>query len=198
MVPQSNVSRPMLPLLLVLWILLNQAAGEKAFELFHVQVKPDDWSYLYRILSGHFVHLNWRHAIINCIALIGIWILSDNVFSDLEWLVSVAVSGIIVSVLLTAFSSIRWYAGFSGILHAIFVLIVLVDKNITRRATITILVVLCLKLSYEALFAENTVSESIIGINVVVEAHVFGVIAGMMLAPMYIYRRSVTCSANRN
>jgi rhomboid family GlyGly-CTERM serine protease len=75
----------------------------------------------WRLLTGHFVHLNWTHALVNA----GAWLLLAGLFAPQlgakRQLLSVALGSAFVSLALAAFNpAIEWYRGASGVLHVLF------------------------------------------------------------------------------
>jgi rhomboid family GlyGly-CTERM serine protease len=78
---------------------------------------PEPW----RLLTGHFVHINWIHALINAAAW---WIVARLYAPELmprRQVAVVLVSALCISAgLALMHPTIAWYRGFSGVLHAIF------------------------------------------------------------------------------
>lgn len=75
----------------------------------------------WRILTGHFVHLNWPHALVNAAA----WCIVARLFApelgvrgQLTSMVAACVG--IAAGLAWLHPQIAWYRGFSGVLHALF------------------------------------------------------------------------------
>jgi rhomboid family GlyGly-CTERM serine protease len=75
----------------------------------------------WRLLTGHFVHLNWPHALINALALM---IVARLFAPDLNARRQVSVllaSAVTISVgLAVIYPAIAWYRGLSGVVHALF------------------------------------------------------------------------------
>lgn len=75
----------------------------------------------WRWLSGHLVHINWTHALINAAAW---WIVARLYAPELtpwrQWAVVLASALLISAGLSVLHPSIAWYRGFSGVLHALF------------------------------------------------------------------------------
>jgi rhomboid family GlyGly-CTERM serine protease len=75
----------------------------------------------WRLLTGHFVHINWIHALINAAAW---WIVARLFAPELmprRQVAVVLVSALGISAgLALMHPTIAWYRGFSGVLHAIF------------------------------------------------------------------------------
>lgn len=75
----------------------------------------------WRALTGHFVHVNWTHALVNA----GAWLLLARLFEPLidarrQWLY-LALSALVISVALALFFPlVGWYRGASGMLHALY------------------------------------------------------------------------------
>jgi len=75
----------------------------------------------WRLLTGHLVHVNWRHALINA----GAWSLLAWLFARQldarRQLLSLLLGAAFISLALAAWQpAIQWYRGASGALHALF------------------------------------------------------------------------------
>jgi len=75
----------------------------------------------WRVLSGHLVHINWPHALINAVA----WVIVARLFAQelapARQLCVVLVAALVVGLgLALVWRQIEWYRGFSGVLHALF------------------------------------------------------------------------------
>jgi len=75
----------------------------------------------WRLLTGHLVHLNWPHALVNAAAL---WIVARLYAPDLSatrQAVALAASALAISAALAwLHPDIEWYRGLSGALHGLF------------------------------------------------------------------------------
>jgi rhomboid family GlyGly-CTERM serine protease len=75
----------------------------------------------WRVLTGHLVHLNWPHALINSAAL---WIVARLYAPDLSatrQAIALAASALAISASLAWLQpDIEWYRGLSGALHGLF------------------------------------------------------------------------------
>jgi len=81
---------------------------------------------------------------------------------------------------------LQWYVGLSGLLHGMLAAGILASLP-ERRAEASILgVVVAGKLVFEQLVGPLPGSESTSGGAVIVDAHLFGVIGGMLVAAMLI------------
>ena len=75
----------------------------------------------WRLLTGHLVHLNWLHALVNAVAL---WVVARLYAPDLSALrqaIALAASALAISAALAwLHPDIEWYRGLSGALHGLF------------------------------------------------------------------------------
>jgi rhomboid family GlyGly-CTERM serine protease len=75
----------------------------------------------WRVLTGHLVHINWPHALINAAAL---WIVARLYAPDLSatrQAIALAASALAISAALAwLHPDIEWYRGLSGALHGLF------------------------------------------------------------------------------
>jgi rhomboid family GlyGly-CTERM serine protease len=75
----------------------------------------------WRLITGHVVHVNWKHALINAVAL---WVVARLFAPDLNaWrqLTALLAAALAISVCLALlYPSIEWYRGLSGALHGLF------------------------------------------------------------------------------
>jgi rhomboid family GlyGly-CTERM serine protease len=98
--------------------LLLQAIGAvDALELRRALWMQQPW----RLLTGHLVHLNWLHALVNAAALFIVARLFARDLDATRQGVVMALSAIVIGIgLSTAYRGIDWYRGLSGVIHALF------------------------------------------------------------------------------
>lgn len=132
-----------------------------------------------RLISGHAVHLEFAHYLLNVAGLLVVWYLVGDSFSIRAWAVIIATS---IATMDAGFwflmPTLAWYVGLSGLLHG---LLAAGISGIwrTRRIEALILAVLMLaKLVYESLIGPLPGSESAAGGDVVTAAHLLGAIGG--------------------
>ena len=98
-------------------LLLQATPGLAALEYRYAALAAEPW----RWLTGHFVHVNWQHALINAVAL---WVVARLFAPDLNARRQGAVlliAALVISACLAGFyPSIVWYRGLSGVLHGLF------------------------------------------------------------------------------
>jgi rhomboid family GlyGly-CTERM serine protease len=96
---------------------LHALAPGDALEYQRAALARQPW----RVLTGHLVHLNWPHALINSAAL---WIVARLYAPDLSatrQAIALAASALAISASLAWLQpDIEWYRGLSGALHGLF------------------------------------------------------------------------------
>lgn len=137
---------------------------------------------VWRLLTAHFVHLGWRHTLMNMAAWILIWFIFRHAVSERTWLVAILVCSLGVSAgLWFANPPLRWYVGFSGTLHGLFVLGALTHARAGLHLERWLLVLLAAKLGWEQWYGAMPGSAEFAGGNVVVDAHLYGALTGLLI-----------------
>lgn len=134
---------------------------------------------LWRLLSGHFVHLGWTHWLMNMLGLLLIWLLFESTFKT--WLAAVylLICSVLISFLLyTCSQNVAWYVGLSGALHGLFVLGMLSQFRRQPLFAAVVLAFFAAKLIWEQLYGPLPGSEETAGGSVVVVAHTYGALVG--------------------
>jgi rhomboid family GlyGly-CTERM serine protease len=129
----------------------------------------------WRLVTGHLVHLDLRHALLNCLGLALMWALFARDYSPRQWLLIVLVSMAAIDAgLWLCDSTVEWYVGSSGVLHGVMAAGTLAQLRRGERTGWVLLAFLVVKLAYEQRFGGLPLS----GSPVVVDAHLFGVAGG--------------------
>ena len=136
---------------------------------------------LWRLLSGHFVHLGWSHVALNAVGLVLISYLIAARFSSIQWLL---ISLLIIMGIDLGFwilePQLAWYVGLSGVLHGLLAAGVASGMRDGHSDSWIIGGLLIIKLIYEQLVGPIPGSEGSSGGDVVVAAHLYGAIAGAL------------------
>lgn len=141
----------------------------------------------WRVVSGHVVHLGWKHTLMNMAAWLLIWFIFRGALSDRVWLIAILVCSLGVSAGLYFLNpDLRWYVGFSGTLHGLFVLGALVHVRAGFVLERWLLVLLAAKLAWEHWQGAMPGSEQFAGGNVIVDAHLYGAVTGLAIALFHI------------
>ena len=175
--------------------LLAQGGGQVLRQMLRFDRAAIAEGELWRLLTGHFVHLGWPHAAMNIGGLILVWLLLGPLFSALQWCtVSVASIAAIDLGFWVLDTDLEWYVGLSGLLHGMLAAGAL--QGISRSATESwfIIIFLLAKLGYEQLVGPLPGSEASAGGTVIVNAHLYGAAGGAAAA--LLLRRSAGRTAS--
>lgn len=146
---------------------------------------------LWRLLTGHLVHLGVSHTLLNLAGLVLVWILVGRAFSWRQWLWVMAGSVIAIDLgLWFGAPALEWYVGLSGLLHGM--LAAGIVAGVARRSgeAAILAVGVAAKLAWEQVAGPLPGSEATSGGAVVVDAHLYGVIGGAIVAAALIRVRS--------
>lgn len=136
---------------------------------------------LWRLLSGHLVHLGPQHLLLNLIGLILVWVLVGGYLSAPHWFLAL---GVIVAGIDLGFWVLRptldWYVGLSGVLHGLLLTGLIIGWRQARVESAFLALLIAAKLAWEQLGGALPGSEAATGGPVVVDAHLYGAFAGVL------------------
>lgn len=136
---------------------------------------------LWRLLSAHIMHLTWNHLFMNLAGLLFIFFFFGNLLTQKQWLGIMTFSALFISlILLWTQPELRWYVGLSGVLHGLFIAGGMADIKVRPKEAILFLAFIIGKLTYEQLMGPLPGSEESAGGPVLVDAHFYGAIAGLI------------------
>jgi len=134
------------------------------------------------LLSGHIVHLNWSHWLLNMAGLAIVAFFFSTHASVKQWLLVIMVSACVISAgLWWWMTDIRSYVGLSGVLHGLFLYGALREIRYYPTSGYVLVTVLLAKLSWEFFYGALPGSEDMAGGRVLTEAHLLGAIGGIMV-----------------
>jgi rhomboid family GlyGly-CTERM serine protease len=137
---------------------------------------------LWRPISAHLTHLGWGHLIMN---LVGFWFilaLFPAPQSPLRCLILLSLLILGTSAGLWLFSpEVTWYRGLSGVLHGLLCWGALKQLKEQPGVSLFILTFVVIKLAWEQWQGPLPGSESMAAGSVIVDAHLYGAITGVIL-----------------
>ena len=136
---------------------------------------------LWRLVTAHLVHLGWGHLWLNLAALVMMAVLFDGLMSASDWVLASVLSALSIDIGLYLLQpEVAWYVGLSGSLHGMMI----VGAFALRRSVAPLGYILLLgiggKLIWEQLAGPIPFSESTSGGPVLVDAHLYGTIGGLL------------------
>lgn len=176
-----------IPLGLAASALLVMLLGEAGEALLRYQRSEILIGEVWRLLSGHLVHLGWSHLLMNLLALALVWALFGDTLTLAGWLLLLLFCALFDGLgLLLLNPGVEWYVGLSGVLHGLFLAGALAGLASGRRDAALLLIALVAKLAWEQLAGPLPGSEATAGGLVVVDAHLYGAIAGGVTAALML------------
>jgi rhomboid family GlyGly-CTERM serine protease len=138
---------------------------------------------LWRLVTGHLVHLGPRHALLNVLGLILMWALFARDYAPRQWLAILLASVAAIDAGLWLWdSTVTWYVGSSGVLHGVMAAGTLAHLRRREGGGWLLAAFLGGKLLYEHLAGALPFSGSS---AVVVDAHLYGVLGGGAAAAVF-------------
>lgn len=135
----------------------------------------------WRLLTAHFVHLDFDHAALNSLGLVLMWALFARDYRPRQWLAILLGSiAAIDAGLWLRDSTVAWYVGSSGALHGIMAAGTLAHLRRQDMDGWILSVFILVKLAYEQSAGALPFTDSHAG--VVVDAHLFGTLGGAGIA----------------
>lgn len=137
----------------------------------------------WRLFTGHFVHLSFLHALLNCVALL----LLDRLFADRltprELFAILGFTPILVSLVFwVLLPELQWYRGLSGVLHAVYfagcVVWIASSSGRARWLPVAALIGGTLKVLVEQPWDASFPVHETLRIAVVPQSHLIGAIVG--------------------
>ncbi len=162
------------------------ASGRAWFRYDRTSVADGEW---WRLLTGHLVHLNPAHLALNLAGLVLVWLLAGNRLSTVAWAWVIAIS---IACMDLAFwfldPGLSWYVGMSGLLHGLLLAGVVAGFKSAPVESVVLGLAVVLKITYEQFAGPLPGSEASAGGPVVVNAHLYGAIGGVLAGAALTFR----------
>jgi rhomboid family GlyGly-CTERM serine protease len=163
---------------LLLLPVLAGDAGREALRYDRTALAAGQW---WRLITAHFVHLDFDHAALNSLGLVLMWALFARDYRSRHWLAILLGSiAAIDAGLWLRDSTVAWYVGSSGALHGIMAAGTLAHLRRRDLDGWILAVFIVVKLAYEQSAGALPFTDSHAG--VVVDAHLFGTLGGVAVA----------------
>jgi rhomboid family GlyGly-CTERM serine protease len=144
---------------------------------------------IWRLASGHFVHLGLPHLALNALGFALVWYLVASSFRAAQWLLVmlVTIAGIDLGFWLLQ-PQLTWYVGLSGLLHGVLAAGIVAGFSRDRHELWVLGVLLVGKIAFEQVFGPLPGSEDASGGAVITAAHLYGAITGAVAASVHAIR----------
>lgn len=144
------------------------------------QINDGQW---WRLLTGNLVHLGYAHLLLNLAGLAVISLLLAPAMHTWQWSIVALASMLGVGTGLLLFDpQLNWYVGLSGVLYGLLLGGAIAEFR-NQRIIATILIIYTVgKIIWEQIYGAVESSEKITGGNVIVNAHLYGMVCGGLTA----------------
>ena len=171
----------LIPLIYISIAVLIMLGGEGGKELLRYDRVWIGQGEAWRFVSGHMTHLGWSHLALNSAGLLLVWYLVGGTFANRSWLLII---GITLATIDIAFwfrnPQLYWYVGMSGLLHGILAAGIVAQLRKLDPETVILLLLLSAKIAWEQWNGPVPGSESTSGGPVIVDAHLYGALGGVV------------------
>jgi|TARA_B110000208_G_scaffold11952_1_gene14782 rhomboid family GlyGly-CTERM serine protease len=149
---------------------------------------------VWRIFTGHFLHTNGYHLLLNLSAILLLWALHGQFYQYVSYTFLFIMTAITTSVGLYIFSpDLHQYVGLSGVLHGVFIFGALMDIKNKDKTGYLLFIGVWLKIADEQYSGASQDVAELIGANIAIDAHLWGAIGGLLFSLSYLlYQRIKT------
>uniref|UniRef100_UPI004048AC12 rhombosortase n=1 Tax=Rheinheimera sp. TaxID=1869214 RepID=UPI004048AC12 len=186
-------------LLLALLCLVLAWLPEPQQQLLQYQRDAIGQGQLWRLLTGHLLHSNNWHLLMNLAGLLLAMLLHSHYYRAVSLCWQWGLCALLIAVALYFYSAdIAIYVGLSGLLHSMLTLGALRDIQLKMTTGWLLLAGLLIKVSLEQWQGPDAQLAQLIDASVAIDAHLYGVIAGLAigLAAAIIQRYNTKPSAD--
>lgn len=147
---------------------------------------------LWRLFSGHFVHLSPMHMFGNALGVILLGYIAGKYLNNKLGVFLLAWCVLVVGIGLYGYADyLQRYVGLSGVLHGLLLVAPFVSKFYSRRIACAFFVVIVSKVTWEqSSFYDDMAMLNMIGGRVEANAHLLGVVAGIVFLIFYYFSRN--------
>jgi rhomboid family GlyGly-CTERM serine protease len=161
---------------IVIFMLEPQASQWLAY--YHTGISQFEF---WRLISASFCHTNFNHLLMNVFGLVITLLLFINTFKLIKIFPIIIFSSLFIGIMLFLFEpQVSGYVGLSGVLHGLFSYGISADINNKDRWGYLLGGGFIIKIIYEQLFGASQNSIELINAPVLVNAHFYGALAGIV------------------
>ena len=169
---------PVIYISLSILVMMTGDLGKEALRYDRVWIGQGE---AWRLISGHFTHLGWSHLALNSVGLLLVWYLVGKAYTLRSWAM---VIGMTLATMDAGFwllnPELYWYVGMSGLLHGLLAAGIVARWNSIDAETVILILLIIAKIAWEQFSGPVPGSESTSGGPVVVDAHLYGALGGVL------------------
>lgn len=172
-----------------------QSFGDAAIDLLRYDraaIAAGEW---WRLLTAHLIHLNARHAVLDMAGLLLLWMLLARDLRPSQWAVVVLTAAVAIDCgLWLRDPKVEWYLGASGVLHGALAAGAFARLRRGDLEGWILAGLLAAKLTYEQIQGPMSFAGNM---PVIVDAHLYGAVGGLVAAVLSAASRAVADSPGR-
>ncbi|MBV2128487.1 rhombosortase [Arsukibacterium indicum] len=154
---------------------------------------------LWRLFSGHLLHSNLYHLLLNGGGLLIIMLLHAGYQRQMSLLWQLLVSSLLISLLLYWLNpEVQRYVGLSGVLHGLLFFGALLDIKTRKTGGVLLTAGILAKIAYEQYQGPDAELGQLISATVAIEAHLYGVISGALLFALFLLKSWLAGNSRNN
>ena len=174
---------PLLIIILSIILTLAEPMSSDLLAYDRSQLSGFQW---WRLITGHFLHTNIAHLLLNTAGLTLLWALHGQYYHISRYLLIFMLLCLGTSGGLYVFApQMQWYVGLSGVLHGLFVIGAYFDIQNKFKTGWLMLMGIWLKVIHEQIFGASEDVAQLIAANVAIDAHLFGTMTGSSIILYY-------------
>ncbi len=140
------------------------------------EIQDGQW---WRLLTGNLVHLGYPHLFLNLAGLAIITLLLAPAMTGKQWFITGLTSMLGVGIgLFLLDPELSWYVGLSGALYGLLLGGAIAEYRNHKQISLILIAYTVGKIVWEQLYGAVESSERISGGNVIVNAHLYGMVSG--------------------
>lgn len=161
--------------------------GEQITQTLVYQRKLINQGEVWRLFTGHLLHTNGFHLLLNLSALIMLWALHGRFYSIKNYTALFLFCSIVTSVgIYYGNPSLAQYVGLSGVLHGIFIFGAIMDILSKDKTGYILFIGVWLKIAHEQIYGASSEISDLIEASVAIDAHLWGAIGGLIFSIAYL------------
>ena len=164
--------------------------GEQSHELLRYDASAVARGEFWRVLTGHIVHSNGWHLLLNLASLIMIGTLFSEHLSAKLWILAFSLSAVSVSACYFWLTpEFRYYVGLSAVLYGVIIIGALLDIKGQPLTGWVVLVFVTARVIWQQYSGSMDSLAEIIEDRVAVESHLYGIVTGYILGGLLLLRQ---------
>lgn len=140
----------------------------------------------WRLLTAHLLHEKDLHGAANLVNFLLLRLVFREWLGAWSFVALYALLSVAIAVGLSFFTEFETYIGFSGVLYGLMACLIVMHWRYFPMGYLTLGALVIVKTVHELLVGADPKLEQILGVHVATEAHVFGLVAGVVYGFVYV------------